>query len=446
MRIAYLAAGAANMYCGSCLHDNTLAAALLKIGADIVLVPTYTPMRLDEPSVSQRQVLFGGINLYLQDWLPGYRHLPSFVHRTLDAHWVHKLVAKLDFSVDASRLGSLTVAMLEGERGAVKKEVFHLVDFLAEHIQPQIVHLTNALLMGLAPHVKRQLRVPVVCSLSGEDIFFEKLTPKYRDRVRVLMQERAAEIDRFVALNAYYADVMSDYLAIERSRISVIPHGLKLEGHTLRQPRTSPPSAESPLRIGYLARICRDKGLHQLVEAFKVLAADRTLPPLRLEAAGYLGASDRPYLSQIEQTIAAAGLARQFQYRGELTRDEKLAFLQSLDLFSVPTVYRESKGLSILEALANGVPVVQPRHGSFVEMIASTEGGLLFEPGDIPDLVAKLKQLILDPALAQRLGEHGHRAVQAQFDDRHMAEQTLEVYEEVEGAKRKAESGKRTKM
>jgi glycosyltransferase involved in cell wall biosynthesis len=428
MRIAYLAAGAANMYCGSCLHDNTLAAALVKSGADIVLVPTYTPMRVDEPSVSQRRVLFGGINLYLQEKIPLFRYTPRFIDRLFDATWLLKLVGKLDFSVDAAQLGALTIAMLEGEQGHVRKEVFKLVEFLGEHIQPQVVHLTNALLIGMVHEIKRELKVPVVCSLSGEDIFFEKLSPRYRDQAQKLMRQRAAEVDHFVALNRYYADVMCDYLAIDPQRVSVIPHGLKLDGHGDRRPHGT-----DEFRIGYLARVCHDKGLHNLVAAFKLLAADTSLPRVRLVTAGYLGASDRPYLEQIQRDLREAGLADRFEYRGELSRDEKIEFLQSLDVFSVPTEYRESKGLSILEALANGVPVVQPAHGSFVEMVNDSGGGLLFEPGNIGQLADKLRQLALDPVQVAALGARGRVAVRERYNDAEMARQTMELYRRVVG-------------
>ncbi|MBL8828367.1 MAG: glycosyltransferase family 4 protein [Planctomycetaceae bacterium] len=423
MRIAYLAAGAANMYCGSCLHDNTLAAALVKTGADIVLVPTYTPLRVDEPSMSQQRVLFGGINLYLQEKIPLFRYTPRFLDRIFDATWLLRLIGKLDFSVDAAQLGSLTIAMLEGEQGHVRKEVFKLVEFLRDHIQPQVVHLTNALLIGMVREIKRELNVPVVCSLSGEDIFFEKLTPRYREQAQRLMRQRAAEVDQFVALNQYYADVMCEYLAVPRDRVSVVPHGLKLEGHGERRPAN-----DGVFRIGYLARVCHDKGLHNLVAAFQQLAHDEQLPPVRLEVAGYLGASDRPYLEQIRRTIQTAGLSDRFEYRGELSRDEKIAFLQSLDVFSVPTEYRESKGLSILEALANGVPVVQPAHGSFVEMVTDSGGGLLYEPGNTAALVEQLRQLALNPAQAATLGKQGRAAVLHRYNDAEMARHTLDVY------------------
>ena len=84
MRIAYLAAGAAGMYCGSCLHDNTLAAALLKQGEDVVLLPIYTPIRTDERDVSQPRVFIGGINAYLQQAVPLLRRTPVWLDRWLD--------------------------------------------------------------------------------------------------------------------------------------------------------------------------------------------------------------------------------------------------------------------------------------------------------------------------------------------------------------------------
>ena len=94
----------------------------------------------------------------------------------------------------------------------------------------------------------------------------------------------------------------------------------------------------------------------------------------------------------------------------------------------VPTVYRESKGLSVLEALANHVPVVLPAHGAFPELIEDTGGGLLFEPGDIGSLAAAIKRLVLDPRLADDCGRRGGEAIRQRYHARAMAEKTLELY------------------
>jgi glycosyltransferase involved in cell wall biosynthesis len=265
---------------------------------------------------------------------------------------------------------------------------------------------------------------PIVCQLSGEDLFLEKLPPPHYDRARTLLRERVAEIDAFVAINHYYADFMADYLAVDRSKVHVVPHGLRLEGHGTRIEKRP----DEPRVIGFLARICADKGLHLLVEAGEQLAKMPGAPPFFIQAAGYLGAADRPYLAAIEARVDNGPLAGRFTYRGELNRAEKIAFLQSLDVLSVPTVYRESKGLPALEAMANAVPVVLPDHGSFPELIADTGGGLLHRPHDLADLAEKLAALLRDPGRANELGRAGQRAVHDRYHAAAMARKTLELY------------------
>lgn len=430
MKIVYLAAGAAGMYCGSCLHDNTLAAALRRRGHDVLLVPTYTPTRTDEPNESIGRVFFGGINVYLQQQLACFRHTPWFLDRLLDhPPLVAWLAARGAASTRAENLGPLTVSMLRGEAGNQRKEVEKLVHWLSTEIRPDIVHLSNSMLLGMARSIRRELGVPVVCSLSGEDIFLEKLVEPHYSRARELLRERAADGAAFVALNRYYADFMADYLAVPPARIHVIRHGLHLEGFGPRPAL----AAGRPRIVGYFARICPEKGLHLLVEAMGLLALDPALHDVRLHAAGYLGAQDWPYLDEIRRRADALGLAGRFEYRGELDRAEKIAFLQSLDVFSLPTVYHESKGISALEALACGVPVTLPQHGAFPEYVAETEGGLLHAPEDPADLAEKLRALLSDPAWADEMGRRGWRAIVSNFTAAQMADHTLALYARLTG-------------
>ncbi len=424
MKIAYLAAGAAGMYCGSCLHDNTLATALLALGEDVVLVPIYTPIRTDEADVSERRVFFGGINAYLQQKIPLFRHTPRWFDRWLDHPTLLRLLAGRGASVDPAKLGAMTVSMLSGEVGNQRKELDKLVDWLIDEVQPDVVHLSNSMMLGLARMIAKRCGPPVVCSLSGEDIFLEKLTPPHYEQARLLLRERAAEVQAFVSLNSYYADFMAEYLSVERAKIHVIPHGLKLEGHAQSQR----PIPGVPLRIGYLARICEDKGLHLLVEACERLIEHYELPQIELHAAGYLGSSDRKYLQQIQKRVNQGPLVGKFRYHGELDRAGKIDFLQSLDVFSMPTVYRESKGLPLLEALANAVPAVVPQHGTFPELITDTGGGLLCQPHDAADLAAKLASLLTDLQRAKELGRVGQQAIRDRYHAQAMAKRTLSLY------------------
>jgi glycosyltransferase involved in cell wall biosynthesis len=424
MRIAYITAGAAGMYCGSCLHDNTLAAALLELGEDVILIPTYTPLKTDEVDVSINRVFFGGINVYLQQKLALFRHTPWWLDRFFDHPVLLERLSGMAGSVDPKQLGDMTVSMLRGEAGNQRKELEKLIHWLVTDIKPDVVHLSNSMQIGMARMLRARSGPPVVCQLSGEDLFLEKLSPPHYEQARTLLRERAADVDAFVAINRYYADFMADYLAVDREKVHVIPHGLKLDGHGARTDR--PPN--EPRVIGYLARICHDKGLHLLVEACEQLATRNEIRPFVVRAAGYLGEGDKPYLAAIETRVAAGPLASRFQYVGELNRDKKIAFLQSLDVFSTPTVYRESKGLPALEAMANAVPVVLPDHGSFSEMVADTSGGLLHRPHDPTDLANRISELLRDPDRAQQHGLAGQQVIRDRYHAGAMAAKTIDLY------------------
>jgi glycosyltransferase involved in cell wall biosynthesis len=429
MKIVYVAAGAAGMYCGSCLHDNTLALALRRTGDDVLLVPTYTPLRTDEEDASQRRLFYGGINVYLQQKLALFRRTPWWFDALLNRPGLIQWLASRGNSTDATGLGDLTVSMLQGESGRQRKELDKLVQWLADDVRPDVVHLSNVMLLGMARRIREALNVPVVCSLSGEDIFLEKLRQPYYDQARQLLRERASDAAAFVALNRYFADFMTDYMDLPKDKVQVIRHGLDLTGHGTRASID-----DQPFTIGYLARICPEKGLHHLVDAFCELCADDALPPLLLRAAGYLGAGDRDYLQQTQQRLAARGLSDRFVYAGELDRNGKISFLQSMDVMSLPTVYHESKGLPLIEAMANAVPVVVPAHGTWPELIELTGGGILVEPDDIGSLAAGLKRMILDAELRGQCGAAGQQAVREQFTAQRMAQETRALYEQLVGS------------
>jgi glycosyltransferase involved in cell wall biosynthesis len=424
MRIAYITAGAAGMYCGSCLHDNTLVAELQRQGHDALLIPTYTPIRTDEPDVSLHRVFFGGINVYLQQKLSIFRHTPWFLDRPLDAQPLLRWVSRFAVKTQAERLGELTVSMLKGEHGHQRKEVAKLAHWLAREVRPEVINLTNALIAGIVHEVKRQTNCPILCTLQGDDIYLEALPEPHRERCLELIREHCRAFDGFLATSTYYADFMAGYFAIRRERIHVVYPGLNLAGHG-----GAIAAREGVPTIGYFARICPEKGLHILAEAFRILRQTPGAPACRLRVSGWLGENNRPYLDGIRRQLDAAGLAGDFEHVESPNHLSKVRFLQSLDLLSVPTTYREPKGLYVLEALANGVPVVQPRHGSFPELVEATGGGLLVNPDDPADLARGLQRLLEDVALRRELGQKGKEAVHRHFTAARMARESAQVYE-----------------
>lgn len=426
MKIAYITAGAGGMYCGSCLRDNALAAALMARGHEVLLLPTYTPTRTDEPNVSGDEVFLGGINVYLQQNYPIFRRTPRLLDKLLDLRPLLRLATRWGLRIEPAYLGEMTASMLRGTGGFLSKEVRRIAVFLRNEVSPDIVNLPNSLLVGLAPEIKAQLGRPICCTLQGEDLFLDGLTVEHRDECLRLIREKAAHIDAFLAVNKYYADYMSAYLGLERAKIRVAPLGINLTGHA--PPDGAPPG---PFHIGYLARIAPEKGLHLLCEAYRLLLRGQDLPPSRLGAAGYLAAEHRGYLGKIRLAMEDSGLSDRFTYHGELSRERKIAFLRSLHVLSVPTPFSEPKGIYVLEAMANGVPVVQPRIGAFPEIIESTGGGVLVPPNDPAALAEAIHELWKDPARRATLGRNGSEGVRRHFSAESMADKVMHIYQEL---------------
>ena len=422
MKIAYITAGAAGMYCGSCMHDNTLAAALIAMGHDCVLIPTYTPIRTDERDVSLNRVFFGGISIYLEQNSRLFRRMPRWLDRWLSRPGLLRWISRLAVKTRPEELGDLTLSMLRGMEGHQRLEVERLADWLRREFQPDIICLTNALLSGMVPELQRRFGVPILCTLQGDDIYLDWLPPAHREQALALIRENSKAFAGYLTTSHYYADFMAGYLGVPRERTHVVHPGLNLRGFDGAGAGDS--TGNTTVTIGYLARICPEKGLHVLVEALHRL---RDLP-WRLRVAGYLGDRDRAYWQSVREQVHEQGWHDRFEHVGEVDHAGKVAFLQSLDLLSVPTTYREPKGLYLLEAWACGVPVVQPRHGSFPELIAATGGGLLVEPENPGALADGLRALISDESQRRKLGQTGKQKVREHFNAERMAEETLAVF------------------
>lgn len=425
MKIAYITAGAGGMFCGSCLNDNTLVAALQKLGHDALLIPTYTPIRTDDPDVSSPRVFFGGINVFLQQKLALFRHTPWFLDRLLDGKRLLRWVSRFAVRTRAEDLGPLTLSMLQGTHGRQRKEIAKLLRWLKGEVKPQLVHLTNVLLSGLAETIRTELKVPVLAMLQGDDIFLEALPAADRAAALDLIRANLAHVDGLVASSGYYADFMAGYLGVPRERIVVVHPGLDLRGHTLAERAAA---NGVPFTIGYFARICPEKGLHHLVDAFCRLKRLPGTPPCRLRVSGWLGDHQKHFLEEQREKLRAHGCLQDFEHVECPDHDSKVRFLREIDVLSVPTVYHEPKGLYVLEAWANGIPVVQPRHGSFPELIEIGGGGVLVEPDDPEHLARTLRDLMERREELVDLGRRGLAAVRDRFHAAAMAEAMVAVY------------------
>ena len=414
------------MYCGSCLRDNAMATELIARGHDVMLLPVYTPTFTDEPNVSSDHVVLGGISAYLEQYVPVFRKTPRWLDRLWDSKTILSLASRRSISTNPKMLGEMTVSVLKGEDGFQSKEIFKFVDWVKDQAPPDVINLPYTLLLSMAKPIKEALNAPILCTLQGEDLFLDGLQDPYRTEAITLIRSHLPYVDLFLSVSEYYADFMPGYLGIPREKIRVVPLGINPNGFEMRAPNSS-----GPFTVGFLGRVAPEKGLHVLAEAYSLLRKTGDLHEGRFEVAGYMAADCKPYLEEIQKHLKDAGLDHEFRYHGVIDRAEKISFLRSLDVMSLPATYDEPKGVSLLESMACGVPVVQPRRGAFTEIVEVTGGGLLVEPDDPQSLAEGILKLARNRSLAGELSANGFKGVREHYTASNMADKVLAAYNEV---------------
>ena len=436
VNLVQITPGAGAMYCGNCFRDNALVAALRQMGHDVTMVPLYLPLTLDEEDQSaETPIFFGGINVYLEQKSGLFRKAPHWLRRMFASRKLLGWAAGRAASTRATDVGDILLSMLRGEEGRQARELDELISWLKRQGTPDAICLSNALLVGMARRLKAELQAPVVCTLQGEDSFVDGLPDSHRAAAWELLSERAADVDLFIAPSRYFAEFMGGRLRLPADRVRVVYNGINLDGY-----QTATPAVEGGFRgapvLGFLARMCKEKGLDTLVDAFILLKQSGRVGNLRLRIGGSCGPSDEPFVKRLRQRLAAAGFIGQVGFNPNLAHSEKLEFLRSLMIFSVPANYGEAFGLYVIEALAAGVPVVQPRTGAFPELIEATGGGVLCEPGDPKSLADAIEQLLINSKQVQTLGEAGRKAVFEKFNAEAMATETLRVFDELNSSRK----------
>jgi glycosyltransferase involved in cell wall biosynthesis len=439
MNLVQITPGAGGMYCGNCFRDNALVAALRRQGHEVLMVPLYLPMTLDEESQAAGvPTFFGGINVYLQQQSAFFRRAPKWLHSLLDSPFLLKLAAGRAAKTRAADVGELSLSMLRGEEGNQARELDELLAWLKTQPKPDVVMLSNAMLVGLARKLKAELGCKIVCNLQGEDAFLDSMPSPHREQVWALLAERCRDCDLFIAPSRYFGDTMAKRLNLPIDKVKVVFNGISLERYGHKGQVTgdkaasgaplSPATSRLSPTLGYFARMCREKGLDLLVETFIELKRRNRVPNLKLKVGGGCGPGDEPFVAQLRKHLRRAGCLDDVEFHPNLTREQKVSFLQSLTVFSVPALYGEGFGLYLIEALAAGVPVVQPRHAAFPELVEATGGGVIAE-ANAAALAAAIESLLLDPVRLRAFGEAGQRAVADRFTMEQMATGVAAAFE-----------------
>lgn len=425
MNFAFLTPGTGSYYCGACMRDNALAKSLFAAGHKVSLLPMYLPLQLDEEKLDQPEnpIFFGGINVYLQQNVSLFRHTPRWFDDFLNNSRLLRFVAKRSHMTSARVHGAMALAMLRIEGSPFGKELDKLTDWLAIE-KPDILCLGTALQAGMIRQLKQCLDVKIICCFQGEDSFLDGLPEPFKTACWAELRDRLQDADLLVAPSRFYADLMRQRLNAPDLPIEIMPNGIDLEGYL-------PPNPSSPPVIGYLARMIREKGLPELVEAFIHLRNALKHPDARLHIAGAATAGDSTLIGELKQQLEDAGLSDQVTWSPNISREEKTRMLSSLTLFTVPATYPEAFGLYLIEAMASGVPVVQPDASSFPEIITNSVSGILVPPCDPIALATAWNDLIQNPTTLQSLSASARQAAEQSYSVKAMQIRFIEICKEI---------------
>ncbi|MBK7132574.1 MAG: glycosyltransferase family 4 protein [Bacteroidales bacterium] len=409
MKIVYLITGSGgSFYCGNCYRDMIYLRAIRKVpGIQASAIPLYLPPEDDVvESGMDKNVFFGAISMYLREKVPFLKNMPVFFDKIVDSGPMLRMAAKRAGTTSSEGLEDMTLNMIKGENAFPEKELQRLVDYLCRDGKPDVIHLSNALIIGLARQLKRKIDVKIVCSLLNEDDWTIEMAEPYQSKAWSLIAREAPNVDAFLTPSEYYKKFFISKTGIEDRRFYVVPLGLDPDHDIL-----SVVKKDNWPAIGYFCRINAHNGFDKLVDAFIKLKLQDTLPGLTLHVSGGYTGVDKSFIAEQIRKVKEAGLKSFIRIYPEFHGNSKQQFFSNIDIMSVPVRKYDGYGLYLLEANAAGVPVVQPATGAFPEIVAKTGGGITYSVDDIDGLTEALSNMLNDKVLMAELGAKGKEKV-----------------------------------
>jgi len=426
MKIVYLITGSGgSFYCGNCYRDMLYVRAIRKVpGIQASAIPLYLPP--DKTTLKEsgfdNNVFFGAISMYLREKVIFLKNMPAFLDKFFDSRLFLRLAAKQAGTTSTEGYEELTISMIEGDNAFRKAEVDRLVKYLVKDGKPDIIHLSNALILGIARQLKKRIDVKVVCSLLNEDDWIDDMAEPFRSRAWKTIAREAGYVDIFITPSNYYKELFKSKTKLKCDNVMVVPLGFDPEKDTALRPQREPSA------IGYFSRINSYNGFDKLVDAFIELKKKDLIQGLTLNVCGGYTGLDKSFLLKQIKKIKEAGLAKSTKIYPEFQGDKKMEFFNDVDVISVPVRKYDGYGLYILEANGAGIPVVQPATGAFPEIIATTGGGILYSPDTVQDLAESLYKLLSDKELLYSLGANGGKMVRQELSLDKMSSRLSEVY------------------
>ncbi len=423
-----------SFYCGNCLRDSKYFNALRAEGHQVTKVPMYLPLFADEHDISDVPIFYGAISTYLKQLYPVFRKAPKWVDNMLNSKPMMKLAASMAGSTRASGLEDMTISMLLGEQGQQKEELEYMVNWIAEHCQPDVIHLSNALLLGLARRLKERTGVPVVCSLQDEDVWVDAVHPSFQDKIWKLMHTRSQDVDALVSVSNFFAEKMKDRMQLPDEKVHTIHLGVEINDYTFISTR------EKERNVGYISRMCHENGFDIVVDAFVELKRKPGFEDVKLIATGGSTGDDTKYIKEQKKKIRENNLTGSFEIVADFEEKGLHEFFKKVSLISVPVRIGEAFGIYLLEAMASGVPVVQPALGAFPEIIELSGGGETYLPNTPEKLSEMWAGLLTDPERLEQLSIAGYEGTKSKFNIHSHAQEIIALYNSLSKGKTKKET------
>ena len=433
MKAAYLITGSGNtFYCSNCHRDRLYVTSLKNAGIDTEAVPLYLPpIGEDFGEEFENPVFFGAVSMFLRERVKLFDHMPAFMDKILDAPPLLKLAAKKAGTTRPEGFEETTLNMIRGNDPSRVREINRLTAFLSKERKPDVIHLSNALIIGLAGQLKEAMGSSIVCSLQNEDDWLDEMAEPYRTDAWKLIGEESVNVDVFVSPSEYFKQLVVERTGIDPSKIVVIHSGLE-ETRLLSIERE-----EGPPAIGYYSRLSRQNGLDKIVDAFIILSGEGKHPGLQLHLCGGYTADNKHFISEQLKKLHDHKLDSHVKVYSAFNQAAKDELFRSIDLMSVPVNKHDAYGLYLLTANQAGVPVVQPATGAFPEIIEATGGGITYIPDTAENLARAISNLLEDRKATRNLGLKGREGVMNNFTTTRMAEKLMDVYKTVTGESKK---------
>jgi glycosyltransferase involved in cell wall biosynthesis len=425
MKVVYLITGSGgSFYCGNCYRDMLYLRAIRKVpGISAKAIPLYLPPdRTTYESGFEKEVFFGAISMFLREKVRIFRNMPVFLEKIFDAAPFLKLAARQAGTTRTEGFENLTLSMIEGDNAFRKNEMERLVRYLQKDGKPDIIHLSNALILGIARQLKNRIKVKIVCSLLNEDDWIDDMVEPYRGKAWEMIAQESVYVDSFVTPSHYYKELFKQKTGLKGDNIFVVPLGFDPD------PVDIPRNENHPPAVGYFCRVNYHNGFDKLVDAFIKLKSDSIVSDLTLNVCGGFTGDDKPFIAEQIKKVREHGFQKSVRIYPEFQGNKKLEFFSEVDVISVPVRKYDGYGLYILEANSSGVPVVQPATGAFPEILQITKGGVTYTPDTVEELCEVLLRLLKDRSLREVLGSNGKMNVRQELSLDKMSAGLSEVY------------------